>query len=449
MSDYKHGNFLGLTPILLFVVLVVVSGFIARDFAAMPILVAFMITAGYALILNPKDRKIPLGEKVDIFCAGGGEKTIILLVVIFLMAGAFYSLTIDIGARDATVNWALRFVPTSFLLPGLFIISCFISFAMGTSMGTITAIVPIGIGLAEKIGIPPPLAIGIVIGGALFGDNLSFISDTTIAATRTQGVRLKDKFRANLIIAIPAALLTVAVLMFVDFNAQAGLELGSYNFWLILPYLLIIASALFGLNVITVLGIGISAACIVGLSTGTFNLLGLFKSIQTGMGWMEDLAVIALIIGGIVALMKAYGGVDWLMATITKNVKSRKGAEFSIASLVSFLDLATANNTIAIVSAGPIAKDLNHQFQIDPRRTASLLDIFSCGFQGLVPYGGQLLTAAALAGLSPLEITPYCWYPMLIIVFGILAIATGLPKFKGPALDEYGNPVLIPRESEE
>ncbi|MBT6033350.1 MAG: Na+/H+ antiporter NhaC family protein, partial [Kordiimonadaceae bacterium] len=421
MSDDKHGNFLGLTPILLFVVLVVVSGAIAKDFAAMPILVAFMITAGYALMLNPKDRKIPLGKKVDIFCTGGGEKTIILLVVIFLMAGAFYSLTIDIGARDATVNWALRFVPTSFLLPGLFIISCFISFAMGTSMGTITAIVPIGIGLADKIGIPTPLAIGIVIGGAMFGDNLSFISDTTIAATRTQGVRLKDKFRANLIIAIPAALLTIAALMFVDFNAQASIELGSYNFWLILPYLLIIASALIGLNVITVLGIGISSACVVGLSTGSFNLLGLLKSIQTGMGWMEDLAVIALIIGGIVALMKAYGGVDWLMATITKNIKSRKGAEFSIASLVSFLDLATANNTIAIVAAGPIAKDLNHRFQIDPRRTASLLDIFSCGFQGLVPYGGQLLTAAALAGLSPLEITPYCWYPMLIIVFGILA----------------------------
>lgn len=448
MSDDKQGNFLGLTPILLFVVLVVVSGSIAKDFAAMPILVAFMITAGYALMLNPKDRKIPLGEKVDIFCTGGGEKTIILLVVIFLMAGAFYSLTIDIGARDATVNWALMFVPTSFLLPGLFIISCFISFAMGTSMGTITAIVPIGIGLADKIGIPTPLAVGIVIGGAMFGDNLSFISDTTIAATRTQGVRLKDKFRANLIIAIPAALLTFAALMFVDFNAQASIELGSYNFWLILPYLLIIASALIGLNVITVLGIGISVACVVGFSTGAFNLLGLLKSIQTGMGWMEDLAVIALIIGGIVALMKAYGGVDWLMATITKNIKSRKGAEFSIASLVSFLDLATANNTIAIVSAGPIAKDLNHQFQIDPRRTASLLDIFSCGFQGLVPYGGQLLTAAALAGISPLEITPYCWYPMLIIVFGILAIVTGLPKFKRPALDEYGNPVLIPRETE-
>ncbi|MDB4043894.1 Na+/H+ antiporter NhaC family protein, partial [Emcibacteraceae bacterium] len=337
MCDYKNSNFLGLTPILLFVFLVVFAGIFAENFEAMPILVAFMITAGYALLLNPKGIVIPFGKKVDIFCTGGGEKTIILLVVIFLLAGAFYSLTIDIGARDATVNWALRFVPTAFLLPGLFIISCFISFSMGTSMGTITAIVPIGIGLANKIGIPTPLAVGIVIGGAMFGDNLSFISDTTIAATRTQGVRLKDKFKANLIIALPAALITVVVLMFVEFDIQANIELGSYNFWLILPYFLIIISALLGLNVITVLGIGIGSACVIGLSFGSFNILGMLKSIQTGMGWMEDLAIIALIIGGIVALMKSYGGVDWLMVNITKNIKSRKGAEFSIAALVSFL----------------------------------------------------------------------------------------------------------------
>ncbi|MBT6466939.1 MAG: Na+/H+ antiporter NhaC family protein [Kordiimonadaceae bacterium] len=448
MSDYKNSNFLGLTPILLFVFLVVFAGIFAENFEAMPILVAFMITAGYALLLNPKGIVIPFGKKVDIFCTGGGEKTIILLVVIFLLAGAFYSLTIDIGARDATVNWALRFVPTAFLLPGLFIISCFISFSMGTSMGTITAIVPIGIGLANKIGIPTPLAVGIVIGGAMFGDNLSFISDTTIAATRTQGVRLKDKFKANLIIALPAALITVVVLMFVEFDIQANIEFGSYNFWLILPYFLIIISALLGLNVITVLGIGIGSACVIGLSFGSFNILGMLKSIQTGMGWMEDLAIIALIIGGIVALMKSYGGVDWLMVNITKNIKSRRGAEFSIAALVSFLDIAIANNTIAIVSAGPIAKDLNQQFKIDPRRTASLLDIFSCGFQGIVPYGGQILTAAALAGLSPLEISPYCWYPMLIIVFGVLAILMGLPKFQDTALDEYGNAILLVPKSE-
>ena len=442
MKTRNQGNFLGLTPMLLFVSLVVITGLLANDFGAMPILVAFMISAGYALTLNPREHKISVGQKVDIFCAGGGEKTIILLVIIFLMAGAFYSLTIDIGARDATVNWALLFVPTIILLPGLFIISCFISFAMGTSMGTITAIVPIGIGLAESIGIPIPLAIGIVIGGAMFGDNLSFISDTTIAATRTQGVRLKDKFKANLIIVTPAALLTFVALMFVDFDMQANIAPDNYEFQLILPYIFIIVSALMGLNVIAVLCIGIGCAGGVGSWTEAFDMIGLFASIQTGMGWMQDLAAIAVVIGGIIALMKAYGGMDWLMTTITRGVKTTKGAEYSIATLVSFLDLATANNTIAIVSAGPIAKDLNQQFQIDPRRTASLLDIFSCGFQGLVPYGGQLLTAAALAGISPLAISPYCWYPMLIILFGVLAIATGLPKFKTQALDEHESHAL-------
>jgi len=439
MKTRNQGNFLGLTPMLLFVSLVVITGLLANDFGAMPILVAFMISAGYALTLNPCEQKLSVGQKVDIFCTGGGEKTIILLVIIFLMAGAFYSLTIDIGARDATVNWALLFVPTIILLPGLFIISCFISFAMGTSMGTITAIVPIGIGLAESIGIPVPLAIGIVIGGAMFGDNLSFISDTTIAATRTQGVKLRDKFKANLIIVTPAAMLTFVALMFVDFDMQANIAPDNYEFQLILPYIFIIVAALMGLNVIAVLGIGIGCAGVVGIWTGAFDMIGLFGSIQTGMGWMQDLAAIAVVIGGIIALMKAYGGMDWLMTTITRGVKTTKGAEYSIATLVSFLDLATANNTIAIVSAGPIAKDLNQQFQIDPRRTASLLDIFSCGFQGLVPYGGQLLTAAALAGISPLAISPYCWYPMLIILFGVLAIATGLPKFKTQALDEHGS----------
>lgn len=442
MSTKKKGSLLGLSPIFLFIALVVIAGAMAKDFGAMPILVAFMISAGYALMLNPKDKKMSIGEKVDLFCTGGGEKTIILLVVIFLLAGAFYALTIDIGARDATVNFGLKFVPARLILPGLFLISCFISFAMGTSMGTITAIAPIGIGLAQNIGISIPLALGIVIGGAMFGDNLSFVSDTTIAATRTQGVKMKDKFKVNLIIVLPAVLLTFIMLMFIKFDSSAVIETGTYNFWLILPYLFIIISALFGLNVITVLGIGIISAGVIGLAAGSFSLLGMIQSIQKGMGWMQDLCIIALIIGGIVELMKAYGGIDWLLANLTKNVKSRKGAEFSIAALVSFLDLATANNTIAIVSAGPIAKELNEEFQIDPRRTAGLLDIFSCGFQGMVPYGGQLLVASALAGISPLLLVPYCWYPIFILVFGIMAIALGLPKLKGVALDEYGRPVL-------
>jgi len=437
MQKQPTESFLGLTPLLLFMLLVIGSGVITQDFSTMPILVAFVVSAGFALLLNNKQSTLSVAEKIDIFCRGGGDKTIILLAIIFLLAGAFYAVTIDIGARDATVNWALNYVPTAYLLPGLFVIACFIAFAMGTSMGTITAITPIGIGLAENLGVPIPLTVGIVIGGAMFGDNLSFISDTTIAATRTQGVQLRDKFKANLIIVLPAAILTAVLLMFVDIDGSAVITSKDYDAWLILPYLLIIGCALLGVNVIGVLGIGIGSACVVGLSKELFNFASMLQSLQKGMGWMQDMVAIALIIGGIVALMKAYGGIQWLVSNITKRINNKKGAEYGTAALVSALGIATANNTIAIVTTGPIVKDLGEKYQIDPRRSASLLDIFSCGFQGLVPYGGQLLVAASLAGVSPLALTPYCWYPMLILVFGIAAIATGLPKFTHKATDDF------------
>lgn len=429
-------NPLGLTPILLFVILVVVTGITTNDITAMPILVAFFISAGYGLCLNPKGKKVSFSEKVQTFCKGGGDKNIILLVLIFLLAGAFYAVTIDIGARDATVNMALQFVPSALILPGLFLICCFISFSMGTSMGTITALSPIGAGLATSLGLPVEMALGIVVGGAMFGDNLSFVSDTTIAATRTQGVQLKDKFKANLMVAVPACIVTMALLLMVDVDTSGIVEGGSYDFWRIVPYLCIIAFALTGFNVISVLAVGIASACVVGLLQGSFTPLSMMQSIQKGMGWMQDLAMIAITIGGIVALMHANGGITWLIERLTRKVTSKKGAEFSIAGLVSFLDITTANNTIAIVTAGPIAKDLNEKYGVDPRRTASLLDIFSCSFQGLVPYGAQLLSAAAVVGISPLAITPYCWYPMLIFVFGVAAIWFGFPRFKTPQDDE-------------
>lgn len=437
MKQDTSGSFWGLSPILVFVLMVLLSGVIGQDFTLMPILVGFMLAAAYALAINPGKTRFNLHEKVDIFCHGAGDKTIVLLMFIFLMAGALYALTIDIGARDATVNLALDIIPTQFLLPGLFVICCGISFAMGTSMGTITALAPIGIGLAESLGIPTALALGVVIGGGMFGDNLSFISDTTIAATRTQGVKLKDKFKANLMIALPAALITLTVLFFIEVNIETGVTGQDYNAWLMLPYLVIIVTALLGINVIVVLGLGILTAAIIGLSNGTFTDWEVLQSIQKGIGWMQNLALIALTIGGIVGLMKAYGGLTWLMAVIYARIKSKKGAEFGIAALASLLDLSIANNTISIVTAGPIAKDLSLTYKIDPRRTASLLDIFSCGFQGLVPYGGQMLTVSALAGLSPLAITPYTWYPILLLMFASLAIVFGLPHFKQIAQDDF------------
>jgi len=406
----------------------------------MPTLTAFMITVGYALVLNPEGQTRTLAEKVELFCANSGDRTIILMVMVFLLAGAFYSLTIDIGARDATVNLGLAFVPEQFLLPGLFLISCVISFAMGTSMGTITAISPIGIGLAESIGIPVPMALGIVIGGAMFGDNLSFISDTTIAATRTQRVKMTDKFRVNLLITLPAVFVTFVALLFVDFGEAPTIPADSYNLVLVLPYLLIIAVALTGTNVLAVLGVGIAAAGVVGLGTGAFGVMGMFASIQQGIGWMQNLAVIALVVGGLVGLMRAYGGIAWLLQRLTRSISSRRQAEFRIAALASLLDISVANNTIAIVTAGPVARELNAEFDVDPRRTAGLLDIFSCGFQGLIPYGGQLLTTSALAGISPLLITVYCWYPMLILVSGIAAITFGFPRLRTPHEEDFSRP---------
>ncbi|MEM0911380.1 MAG: Na+/H+ antiporter NhaC family protein [Pseudomonadota bacterium] len=420
--QHVKANFWGLSPILLFVSLVIVTAVITGTITSMPILIAFFISAGFALLLNPKDEELPVVEKIELFCQGAGEKSIILLVFIFLLAGAFYSLTIDIGARDATVNLALQFVPTDMILPGLFLICCFIAFAMGTSMGTVTALSPIGVGLAESLGVPIPLALGIVVGGAMFGDNLSFVSDTTIAATRSQGVKLTDKFKVNLIVAVPASLITMILLLMVDVSGTHAIQSSNYEPLKVLPYIVIIVAALSGFNVIAVLSIGIATAATIGVLQGEFTVLSMLQSTQKGIGWMQELAIIAITIGGIVALMQRYGGMTWLMDRLTTRVTSKKGAEFSIAGLVSFLDISTANNTIAIVTAGPIAKDLNEEYGIDPRRTASLLDVFSCGFQGIVPYGAQLLSAAAIAGISPLAVTPYCWYPMLILGFGLLSI---------------------------
>lgn len=420
-------NIWGLSPIGLFLGLVISSGVINGDFTAMPTLVAFLITVAYALVLQPPGGKLSVGQKVDLFCRGSGQSTIILLVMVFMLAGAFYSLTIDIGARDATVNLGLALVPERLLLPGLFLISCVISFAMGTSMGTITAIAPIGIGLAESIGIPVPMALGIVIGGAMFGDNLSFVSDTTIAATRTQGVKLTDKFRVNLLITLPAVLVTVLLLLRVDFVSSADVTRGSYDLTLVMPYFAIVFAALCRLNVLAVLGVGIVAAAGTGLINGTFTFTSMLASVQQGMGWMQNLAAISLMIGGLVGLMRAYGGISWLLQALTKRISTARQAEVRIAALAGLLDISVANNTIAIVTAGPVARELNAEFGVDPRRSAGLLDIFSCGFQGLIPYGGQLLTTSALAGISPLSITAYCWYPMLILVAGAAAIWLRFP----------------------
>lgn len=435
MSNNK-GRFIGLTPLVLFLILFVGTGLITGNFDNMPLLVAFMISAAYALCLNKEDEKLAFNKKIDIFMEGGGEPTIVLLVVIFLLAGAFYSVADAMGAVSSTVNLGLNILPKNALLPGIFVIGCIISFSMGTSMGTVTALAPIAIGISQQTGINVALALGTVIGGAMFGDNLSFVSDTTIAATRTQGVELKDKFKMNFFIVLPAVIVTVIILLFIPVSG-ATFEVGEYSLVKILPYLSVIVSALIGINVMMVLVIGIGVGSIIGLIGGSFSLVELLGFIQRGMGWMQNLAIIAMIIGGIVELMKYYGGINYLLYNVTSRIKTKKGGEAGISALVSLIDIATANNTISIITAGPLAKDISKEYEIDPRRTASLLDIFSSAFQGILPYGGQLLVAAGLASITPVAIMPYTFYPMLLIVFGIFSIVTGLPRFKTDAKDSF------------
>ncbi|MCY6483404.1 Na+/H+ antiporter NhaC family protein [Clostridium aestuarii] len=430
-QDNKNNSFLGLTPLILFLAIFMSTGIITKSFTNMPVLVAFIVVLAYSLTLNRKGEKLSIDEKVDIFSRGGGEPTIILMVIIFILAGAFYSVANAMGAVESTVNLGLSILPTKAILPGVFMIGCVISFAMGTSMGTVTALTPIAVGMSQQTGISLPLIVATVVGGAMFGDNLSFVSDTTIAATRTQGIELRDKFKMNILIVLPAVIVTLIILAFIPIGS-ATLEVGPYSVVKILPYLSIIICALSGLNVMAVLAVGISTGAVIGLGIGAFNFVELLGFIQRGFGWMEDLCLIAIVIGGIVELMKYYGGIGFLLEKVTSNVKTKKGAELGIAVLASLIDIATANNTIAIVSAGPLAKDITKQYDIDPRRTASLLDIFSSAFQGIVPYGGQILVAAGLAKLSPVELVPYSIYSMLMIVFGILAIVFGIPRLKRP-----------------
>ncbi|WP_122639019.1 Na+/H+ antiporter NhaC family protein [Romboutsia sp. Marseille-P6047] len=424
----SKGNPLALLPIVVFLVLFVGSGIITGDFYKMPVLVAFMIASGVALLFN-KDEKFD--TKMDIFCKAAGDPNIVLMLVIFLLAGAFGSVAKAMGGVDSTVNLSLSVLPPNLLVAGLFIIGSFISISMGTSVGTIAALAPIGLGIAEKTGIPIALVTGAIVGGAMFGDNLSMISDTTIAASRTQGCDLKDKFKVNFLIVLPAAIATVILLAVMTRGYQGATgENYTYEFIKVVPYIVVLVGALCGVNVFVLLGGGILFAGIIGLVTSSIDLLGLIQAVSSGMAGMQELCILVLIVGGVVGLMKYNGGIEFLLNFITSKINSKKGAEFGIATLVSVVDLCTANNTIAIVTAGPLAKDIAEQYDIDPRKTASILDIFSACWQGMIPYGAQLVTAAGIVGISAVEIIKYLHYPMLMLVCGIASIVFGIPILK-------------------
>lgn len=425
----KKGNIKGLLPLLVFVFLYGGAGIFLKDFSKMPLLVAFVVTSGVAISLNNKEKTISLNDRIDIFCKGAGDKTLILMVIIFILAGAFYSVANAMGAVDSTVNLGLSLLPAKMLLPGLFLVGCALSFSMGTSMGTVSALTPVAVGIASETGIALPLVCGVVVGGAMFGDNLSFISDTTIAATRTQEVEMRDKFRVNFMIVLPAVLINLILISFAGGNGVAG-KIYEYNLLNIIPYISIIVLALLGLNVLYTLGSGILIGIAIGLINGSFTFVETFGILQRGMGWMEDISIIAILVGGVVATMHHFGGIDWLLENLTSRIKSKKGAEFGIAGLVSLLDLATTNNTVSIITAGPLARDIADEFGVDRRKVAGLLDLFSSGFQGLMPYAGQILMAAGMAKISPASIVPYSWYSMLMLIMGCIAIAINKPNLK-------------------
>lgn len=427
-NQKEKGNFMGLMPLIVFLVAYMGTGLGTGSFDNMPLMTGIAIASGVAMILNKKGEKTSFEEKIEIYCKGGGESTLVLMLLIFLLAGAFGGVAKEMGAVDSIVNLGLTILPGNLILPGIFLIGCLLSFSMGTSMGTVAALMPIAVDISTKTGIGVVILAGAVVGGAMFGDNLSFISDTTIAATRTQEVSMKDKFKANILMVIPAVLINVVLLTLQSSGNVSLGNVGEFNFIQIIPYILVVVLSLVGLNVVGVMVTGILSGVIIGVVNGSFTIVESLSIVHQGAMGMEDMALIAVMVGGMVALMKHFGGMDYLLDKLTKGVKGKRGGELSIAALVSLLDIATTNNTISIIAAGPIARDIADEYGIARARVASILDLFSSAFNGLLPYAGQLLVAGGLAGVSPMSIMPYNWYSMLMIVFGIVFIVIGFPK---------------------
>lgn len=412
---------IALLPILVFLLIFIGSGIITGDFYAMPAIVAFLIALCVAFVQN-KDLKFD--DKIKVISRGVGDDNIITMCLIFLLAGGFSGAVSAAGGVESTVNLGLSVLPPSVAVVGLFVIGCFISVSMGTSMGTIAALAPIAVGISEKTGFSMAVCIGAVACGAMFGDNLSMISDTTIAAVKTQGCEMKDKFKENFFIVLPAAIVTIIIFFFItkDGGSVTTAEL-DYNIVRVIPYLLVLIGALIGINVFVVLIGGIVVSLIVGVATGAIAPADMFTAVGGGVTGMYDITVISIVVACIVALMKEYGGIEFILKIFKKFIKGPKGAEVGIAGLALAVDCCTANNTVAIVMAGPIAKEISTEYGVDPRRSASLLDIFASVGQGLIPYGAQLLSAATLTGLTPFDIIPYMYYPILMVVSAFFFIA--------------------------
>lgn len=429
MADKKINGWLALSPLLVFMAVYVAGSILAGDFYKVPVAAAFIIATAYAMLITRGVSKTD--EKLAIFSSGAGERNVLLMIWIFVLAGAFASTAKDIGAIDATVNATISVLPGNLIYAGLFLAACFISMAVGTSVGTIVALVPIASGIAAGIGSSVPLITGIIVGGAFFGDNLSFISDTTVAATKTQGCSMQDKFKVNLWIAAPAALIVAALYVVLGRGVTASPEVIGADWYLMLPYLLVIVLAIMGVNVVTVLATGIAVNGVIGWITGAYDFVGWLSAIGSGIGGMGELIIVSLLAGGMLELIRYNGGLEFIIDKLTSHISGPRGASTSIAALVSLVNICTANNTISIITVGPLAKDISARFGLDPRKTASILDTFSCLIQGILPYGAQMLMASGLAGVSALSIIGHLYYPFALGIMACLAILFGFPRLKG------------------
>lgn len=416
----KKENKWALLPILVFLVLFIGFGVITGDFYAMPAPVGFMIALIVAFLQN---KKISFAEKLSIAAKGAGDENIMIMCLVFLLAGAFSGAVTAAGGATSAVNFGLSILPTNVAIVGIYIIACLISISMGTSVGTVVALIPIAVGISEKASIPIALCVSAVVCGAMFGDNLSMISDTTIAATRTQGCEMSDKFKENFKIVLPAAIITLCIFLALTFHTEYVIE-GSldYDILRILPYALVLITALLGVNVFIVLSSGVVFSLGVGLFYGDFSFLEIFTVVGDGMSAMFEITIISITVGAVFGLIKENGGIEYIINLVKCKVKSKKGAQLGIAAMAGATDMATANNTVAIVIAGPIAKEISDEFEIEPKRVAAILDIATSSIQGIIPYGAQVLTAASLAAISPIQVMPYLYYPMLMILSIVLVI---------------------------
>ena len=421
----KQPSLWALSPLLVFLCLYLVVSLIVNDFYKVPITVAFLVSSVYAVCIT---KGLSLNDRIMQYSKGAADKNIMLMIWIFVLAGAFAQSAKDIGAIDATVNLTLQLLPGNLLLAGFFLAACFISLSIGTSVGTVVALVPVIAGIAEKTGMDMGFMTAIVVGGAFFGDNLSFISDTTIAATRTQGCAMKDKFKVNFRLVLPAALCVLAYYVYRGFGMSVPHEAYPIEGVKVLPYLVVLATAFMGFNVAVVLLLGILTSGIVGISTGSIDMFDWFGSLGAGMSGMGELIIITLMAGGMLELIRFNGGVDYIIHALTRKINGKKGAEMCIAALVSIANICTANNTIAIITIGPLANDIATKYGVDKRKSASILDTFSCVVQGFIPYGAQMLMAAKLASISPLSIIEYLYYPMGILIMALFSIYARWPK---------------------